>query len=109
MQPIPNSQGAAPDSDVPQSRRTDALVLGSVLVLPAGVLVLATSSGWERLAGVALIAFALFLIAGAYAPRLLRLGSREVSPAVFVAVAYLIGSPELRSLIDAIRRRRARS
>ena len=28
--------------------------------------------------------------------------------AVFVAVAYLIGSPELRSLIDALRRRRAR-
>jgi hypothetical protein len=29
--------------------------------------------------------------------------------AVFAAVAYLIGSPELHSLVSAIRRRRARS
>lgn len=92
QQPTTHNDDAGSASHVPAARRWGALLLGALLFLPAGVIVLTTSVGPARWLGAAMIAFALYLAAGAFAPRLLRFGG----PAVPAAAALMIVAAALQ-------------
>lgn len=86
QQPTAHNDDADSVSHVPAARRWGALLLGALLLLPIGVIVLTTSTGPARWLGAAMIAFALYLVAAAFAPGLLRFGG----PAVPGAAAVMI-------------------
>lgn len=73
-------------SGVPTARRWASLLLGAMVLLPAGVIVVTSASGLERWLGAAMIAFSLYLGAGAFVPRLLRFRSPVVPGAVAAAI-----------------------
>lgn len=73
------------DSPVPNTRRWGWLAAG-VALLAWGIVLLRTPAGAEGWLGAFLIACALYLVAGAAVPRLLRFGYREVPLPLFCAV-----------------------
>lgn len=77
-------------AEVPASRRWGAPLLGAVVLLPFGFILLTSSDSTEQLLGMGLMALAVYLVAGAFVPRLLRFGGGDVP--IHVAVPVMLGA-----------------
>ena len=77
-------------AEVPASRRWGALLLGAVVLVPFGSMLLTSSDSTEQLLGLGLTGLAVYLVAGAFVPRLLRFGGGDVP--VQVAVPVMVGA-----------------
>lgn len=76
--------------EIPALRKWGALLLGALLMLPGGVIAALSASGAvEFTLGAAMAGFGVYLIVGAFVPRLLRFGGPYGGPAVSLAVAIL--------------------
>jgi hypothetical protein len=84
-------------AEVPASPRWGAL-LGAVVLVPFGFILLTSSDSTEQLLGIGLMALAVYLVAGAFVPRLLRFGGGDVP--IHVAVPVMLGVEDRRGGAD---------